>query len=189
MARKDLTGKVFGLWLVTGYAGVNNHRATLWRCKCSCGNEKVVTSVVLARGESKSCGCMRAVRARALHKKNKKYLGERLDCLLYANYKSKAKGLDREFALSEDDFYSLVHAPCFYCGRVASNSVKDHYSDARNYVNGIDRIDSAVGYVLNNSVSCCEDCNTAKMKRSQDQFFTWAVAVKRHIPNRVEYAI
>ena len=40
-------------------------------------------------------------------------------------------------------------------------------------VNGIDRIDSNIGYTKENSVSCCKFCNTAKSTMSRDEFLKW----------------
>lgn len=41
-------------------------RSAYWTCKCSCGKELVVSSVLLIHGKSKSCGCLGAeIRRRA----------------------------------------------------------------------------------------------------------------------------
>lgn len=56
----DLTGRKFGRWLVIGIGHrIKNGEKWLigWRCKCECGNEKVVTGGALRSGHSKSCGC------------------------------------------------------------------------------------------------------------------------------------
>lgn len=57
---KDIRGLVFGRWTVIEYAGVNKHRSAQWRCVCSCPNktEKIICSVPLRNGKSKSCGCL-----------------------------------------------------------------------------------------------------------------------------------
>jgi hypothetical protein len=48
----DLKGREIGEWKVEEYVG--NSR---WKCKCSCGTEKVIHSYELRNGETKSCGC------------------------------------------------------------------------------------------------------------------------------------
>jgi hypothetical protein len=53
---KDLTGKCFGRFIVVERAP-NKDGKVCWRCKCECGNTKVVRSEDLASGGSKSCGC------------------------------------------------------------------------------------------------------------------------------------
>jgi hypothetical protein len=54
MAAIDLTGQRFGRLTVIERA---EGRYTPWRCRCSCGNETVVISINLRRGNTKSCGC------------------------------------------------------------------------------------------------------------------------------------
>ena len=52
---KDLTGQKFGDWVVLGYAGSDKGNS-LWKCRCSCGVEKIVYGNSLKSGRSKSCG-------------------------------------------------------------------------------------------------------------------------------------
>lgn len=52
----DLTGEVFGSLTVLERAE-NKGQRTAWLCKCECGNEVVVTTHNLRRGQTKSCGC------------------------------------------------------------------------------------------------------------------------------------
>lgn len=57
----DLTGQRFGrltvIERVQPRQGCTNAR---WLCRCDCGNETKVIGTTLRRGESKSCGCLRA---------------------------------------------------------------------------------------------------------------------------------
>lgn len=54
---EDLTGKRFGYWIVIERAANNEHGGVRWRCRCDCGNERIVGAQALKRGTSKSCGC------------------------------------------------------------------------------------------------------------------------------------
>lgn len=54
--RNDLTGKRFGKLTVIEYSHSKNNRA-MWKCKCDCGKECVVTGRYLTDGDTKSCGC------------------------------------------------------------------------------------------------------------------------------------
>ena len=74
----------------------------------------------------------------------------------YMVYQRNAKKKNRDFQLSEEEFVEISNLPCTYCGE---------YSDTYNGepFNGIDRIDSNIGYVLDNCVSCCATCNRMKM--------------------------
>jgi hypothetical protein len=46
--------------------------------------------------------------------------------------------------------------------------------------NGIDRIDSSIGYVEGNIVPCCKACNMAKNTMGQDEFMLWVERVYNH---------
>jgi hypothetical protein len=56
--RVDLIGKRFGRLSVVSAEGCNKRGAMLWKCKCDCGNESHVTTTMLNRGKTKSCGCL-----------------------------------------------------------------------------------------------------------------------------------
>lgn len=62
------------------------------------------------------------------------------------------------FALPEALFRDLLTDRCFYCG-----------SDPAP-VNGIDRVDNAVGYVEGNVVTACKVCNRAKNAMGREAF-------------------
>lgn len=55
----DLTGQKIGYWTVLEQAGTNVRQSTLWRCRCKCGNEKIVVGILLRGGKSFSCGCFK----------------------------------------------------------------------------------------------------------------------------------
>ena len=57
-ALKDLTGQRFGRLVVLERAENNMHRKTQWKCRCDCGNERVIEGNSLRRGVTKSCGCL-----------------------------------------------------------------------------------------------------------------------------------
>lgn len=74
----------------------------------------------------------------------------------YKTYQRNAKTKDRNFDLSEDDFVEISKQPCIYCGE---------YSDTYNGepFNGVDRVDSSLGYFIDNCVPCCATCNRMKL--------------------------
>lgn len=55
---EDLTGRKFGR--LTVIKRVENHKSgkTQWLCRCECGTEKIIPSVYLKSGDTKSCGCL-----------------------------------------------------------------------------------------------------------------------------------
>jgi hypothetical protein len=55
---KNLIGQRFGRRVVLARAGSNKHGHATWLCACDCGNEVVVSTNVLNRGNARSCGCL-----------------------------------------------------------------------------------------------------------------------------------
>jgi hypothetical protein len=51
--------------------------------------------------------------------------------------------------------------------------VIDKGEDYKILYSGIDRKDNNKGYTLENSVSCCTQCNTAKLNFTTEQFMDW----------------
>lgn len=67
----DLTGKKFGRLTVLEYAGHQKHKSgqnNMWKCKCDCGNETIVSIGGLRNSKKpiKSCGCLQR---ESLHKR------------------------------------------------------------------------------------------------------------------------
>ena len=58
MAIKDLTGMKFNRLTVVKEYGRDKSGNVTWLCKCDCGNECVVASTNLQKGDTKSCGCL-----------------------------------------------------------------------------------------------------------------------------------
>ena len=48
--------KKFGEWTVLEFAGTNKFHKKQWKCRCSCGKEKIVLGTNLINGKSTSCG-------------------------------------------------------------------------------------------------------------------------------------
>lgn len=56
---KNLIGQKFNLLTVISENGVDKFGRKTWLCKCDCGNESIVPSTSLVKGDVKSCGCLR----------------------------------------------------------------------------------------------------------------------------------
>lgn len=63
MNAHDLSGMRFGRLVAVEDVGRNKYKYRLWRCKCDCGNEIIVTTNLLQRGKTKSCGCYKIDKA------------------------------------------------------------------------------------------------------------------------------
>lgn len=78
---------------------------------------------------------------------------------------AKKKKLDME--LTREQFDALTSGRCVYCDRPTTGTHK----------NGIDRIDSSVGYISGNCVTCCGQCNIAKKTLTKEEFIRHMHAV------------
>ena len=65
MSKKlELAGQPFGRLLVLYECGRSKDGRVLWKCRCECGNECVVSSDALRKQRTQSCGCLKRDRAR-----------------------------------------------------------------------------------------------------------------------------
>lgn len=56
---KDLIGERFDRLIVIEFAGKDQNRNNKWKCKCDCGNIKIIRESSLINKDTKSCGCFR----------------------------------------------------------------------------------------------------------------------------------
>jgi hypothetical protein len=94
----------------------------------------------------------------------------------YMRYKTQT---NKNFELTKEQYDNFRKGECVYCGR---GSVDGH-------VNGIDRVNNDVGYILGNCTSCCGDCNYAKGSTTAKDFIAKCVLIasKEHsIPEGID---
>lgn len=65
-----LIGQHFGRLTVIAEAEPGQGHKRRWVCRCECGGETTTDTYKLISGATKSCGCLTAERARALHLKH-----------------------------------------------------------------------------------------------------------------------
>ena len=70
-----------------------------------------------------------------------------------------------------EKFKKLSKSKCKYCWTEHSKEIQDRLNESKSQkrlseeilkINGIDRVDSNIGYTNENSVPCCKTCNFAK---------------------------
>lgn len=76
---------------------------------------------------------------------------------VYINYRKSAQKRGHAFRLTKPQFLNLTQRKCHYCGKPPSNK----YKRSKPY-QGIDRLRNNVGYLFNNCVPCCKECNQLK---------------------------
>ena len=156
----NLIGQKYGrLTVIERYKNSKNNRVQ-WKCKCDCGNYKIVTSSDLRSNKIKSCGCLRKEKAIILGKNTnlkhnmthtriyRIWISMRNRCyykknIAYKNYGGRGITIYEEW---KDDFMN------FYNWAI-NNGYKDDLT--------IDRIDVNGNYEPNN-------CRWVDMKQQQN---------------------
>lgn len=210
----DLTGQRFGRWTVLFQSKSKfKSRATMWHCRCDCGNERDISRTNLVQGKTKSCGCYRKELSHQLDETKRKFdhqgnithklcpicgefksvdnfpLNPRKvdgyseycnDCLnyslrkRYSRYARRAKNANMDFDISKSEFDEITSQPCAYCGKYSAT-----YQGVG--INGIDRVDSNLGYTKGNIVPCCTICNRMKLDYKKEEWINQMKLILNHL--------
>lgn len=182
MRRIEIVGQVFGRLTVQRKAP----GPCMWECFCTCGTVRLATGTNLRSGNTTSCGCHHKEVLTAKNSMLKTLPPWAADMALYqrklgyrkqrnalgSNQFSAREGRSRqpvEWALTLDEYVTLVTGECFYCGVPPSQRPHGINMGVLKR-NGIDRVNNDEGYTLDNCVSCCSPCNREKRAQSQRVF-------------------
>lgn len=91
----------------------------------------------------------------------------------YMSLKSNAKSRGIAVDIDLNQFIAIASQNCKWCGEPPSikTAPKEWQQDIM--LNGIDRVFNTEGYTIENSVSCCYNCNRAKSDLPLDVWFYW----------------
>jgi len=176
--RNNLIGNKYGKLLVLDYIPRSLHKRTKYKCVCDCGNEVIVEGSKLKNGHTKSCGC---IRKEIFHSYNTKKYGEANKNALIISYKSNAKRKGLEFNLTNEELEILFKSNCFYCGSKPKSIMNRPKTNGPYQYNGIDRKDNNIGYIKENVVPCCSQCNYVKNSFNYDEFIEWITIVHANL--------
>lgn len=154
---------------ITFNRGKNGIKST-WACLCDCGKMKNIRSVDLLWGETKSCGCSR---------RDKQF--DTIVKRLYCAHLNNARKRGIENSLSKEDYLCIGSKECHYCGGI--DIKKNNQTGATIELNGIDRQNNELFYGLNNSISCCRDCNMMKKDLFYNKFVSKIQKISKHLLN------
>jgi len=183
---KNIIGNKYGKLTVLELIDSNNKSKTRYLCKCECGNLHETSGDSLRGGKSKSCGCLKKAYIPKTFNKNRK---QQILIQLYKSTiekRSKMKGwID---CIGFELFTKTSLTNCYYCNTEPISKICDRkknkdktlISDDFILVNGIDRINSNIGYIEGNIVPCCKHCNTAKNTMSDSEFREWIKKIYAH---------
>lgn len=100
---------------------------------------------------------------------------------MLVHYKSNARQRGIKWNLTDEQFKYLITQNCYYCGIEPQVRKTTTYKQNKEYVNGIDRIDSHKPYSIDNVVTCCGKCNKMKMELSEEDFKNQIIKIYNHI--------
>lgn len=159
---KNIIGQRFGKLIVLERTVLKRGHSYLWVCRCDCGKLCICSAFDLTKKRNKDCGeCFGSF--------------SEITKRLFSKYKGQAKRRNIIFELSIKDFEKLIYNNCYYCDVSPSNILT--YKNIITKYSGIDRINNNLGYIKNNCISCCEQCNVAKSTYTTKEFYDWAKKV------------
>jgi len=190
MKKVDLIGQRFGSLTVIARAEnkvwTSSSFQAQWLCKCECGNEVLFVSARLLSEGRTSCGCMNYQLDKHGNVKYDNPKDVSFNSLI-RRYKNICKRDGKEWKLTREQAINIFEGKCYYCGiepqnvynvyiqkngtTVTQNAIRAVQAEV--LVNGIDRIDSNLGYIYSNVVSCCTTCNFAKNTLNIKDFYSW----------------
>ena len=143
-------------------------------CKCKCGNESYYSTTRLNNKRSKECkSCAYKKRPQS------KLRLSGYERLFNITIKDRCKNNSKlSYSINLDKFINIVSKKCIYCG--AEPTYRKYLYD-KIFANGVDRIDSDIGYHIDNCVPCCKKCNMAKSDMTQDEFKNHIIQIYNYL--------
>jgi hypothetical protein len=142
----------------------------MWECLCDCGTTTIKRQGALQSNSVISCGCA----------KNTLPPGESSFHFLLDHYKRNATKRGYSFELTKEQFRKLTRQPCHYCSLLPSQIMVSRTFREPYIYNGVDRKNNSIGYTIDNSVTCCGQCNKAKGTTNYEDFILWIKRLVKH---------
>lgn len=190
----NLTDRRFGRLLVEEFLGnelVGHDKGkpkykSVFGCTCDCGTLIAIRGGDLLSKKVVSCGCYKNEMVGAFSKKTKTKDVHSGFNVVWQGYRRGAKMRDLKFELSKVEFFDLTQKNCFYCGQVPSRKRATRIKGKiQGFIfNGIDRFDSSKGYILENCVPACAECNIIKRDFTYKQFISRISKILHHHEER-----
>lgn len=151
----------------------------IWKCQCSCGNFKEVSSLGLVSNNTKSCGCL-------IHGPSWAYKGyKELSGAYWRTLQKRAKErkIDFDDSLTIEDVYKLLEQQNFKCALSGIDiTIHRNYKKNQRHLQtaSLDRIDSSKGYQKGNIQWVHQKVNIMKNTMSDVEFIGFCRAVVKN---------
>lgn len=104
--------------------------------------------------------------------------------IIYKRYIRNAQKRNYVFDLTKEEFRILILSNCHYCNSPPNSIENTKNTNGHFLYNGIDRKDNEIGYVLQNCLSCCSDCNWLKGASSYDFFIEKVIKIAKNFKDK-----
>lgn len=167
--RNEILNHRFGKLFAFEFAGqAPNSKRTLWKCRCDCGNEKIVRSDCLRQGGVTSCGCNANLTGN--ESKTWKGFGE-ISGSFWGRIIKGAKMRNILFDISIEEAWDLFLKQNRKCALSGIDlSFGKMTKDFKIKTASLDRIDSKLGYIKGNIQWVDKRINFMKQSLNQDEF-------------------
>lgn len=156
------------------YSGTKMSSRKKFLAVCDCGNTRIVDNKLSTLKEKACVNCVMLTRPQSLKQENNYIRPYKL----FLNSSIKRK-INNE--ISFDDYVKIINESCYYCG--TSPEIKK-WGRLSFIGNGIDRVDNNKGYLVDNIVSCCTFCNTAKLNNDKTFFLDKIISIYNNLKLR-----
>lgn len=176
----SIIGQIMGTYKVISFSHQEKY-IQFYNVECTFCNSKSIQSISHLKNKPKSCMSCKYERRNTIPT-----LEAPRNCVK-STYISGAKVRNLEFTLSDDEFDNLIFGNCYFCGDSPKKYQTDLKFNKTNEIfkrNGIDRLDSSLGYTKENSVSCCSVCNLMKMKLHHDDFINQIFKISQNFVSK-----
>jgi hypothetical protein len=156
------------------------------KCIChNCKSIKIISGVHFKKRNS--CGCLQHASDSWKHKGPKTMPwqlpnGQASKNNLQYQYRTGALKRGLSYELDKKYFETIVVSPCVYCGDSLGNTKAGQGKTSGDFkYTGIDRINSSMGYTVENTVPCCWNCNSMKNNMSVENFINHIKKILTHM--------
>jgi hypothetical protein len=178
----ELGDKFGNLIVIEIYQDFKNNKPNGKRIRLVCNCGAVLSNKTAAQLYSKDkplLGCA-PCRSKSRGIKNRKTDNSQAKNAVFFNYRNAALRRNFEWNLDKETFFKYIQKSCVYCN--SSNlsyfnpPKTSPWSEQFRYT-GLDRINSELGYTVENIQPCCKWCNMAKSDRSEKDFIEWVALI------------
>lgn len=176
----DIKGKKFGKLTVVEFSHLTKWKHATWKCKCDCGREIFTQTRLLRDGSKTNCGAWCEQRNLAKKHPNWKGFGE-ISLSQFHHIKKDAISRGIHFDIGIEFMSNLFLKQNRRCAlsnvEISMGSYKKKVNDK---TASLDRIDSSLGYTVDNVQWVHKDINKMKWDFKMDRFLELVEKIHNH---------